>query len=139
MGFLDRWFSRKDFDEKLREKISEDVFNGSFSSLNEIDQYLPEYRLAVLNLVKYYIEEEFSDELGDDNDFDNEQECAFLKNTVNDRFPGGINYINYAFSNKYKDEEWLYYRKKEAILHFRNITKLDDDGNVVCLICKKVH
>lgn len=105
MGFLDRWFSRKDFDEKLREKISEDVFNGSFSSLNEIDQYLPEYRLAVLNLVKYYIEEEFSDELGDDNDFDNEQECAFLKNTVNDRFPGGINYINYAFSNKYKDED----------------------------------
>jgi hypothetical protein len=42
-------------------------------------------------------------------------------------------------SNKYKDEEWLYYRKKEAILHFRNITKLDDDGNVVCPICKKVH
>ena len=53
MGFLDRWFLRKDVDERLKEKISEDVFNGSFSSLNEIDQYLPEYRLAVLNLVKY--------------------------------------------------------------------------------------
>lgn len=42
-------------------------------------------------------------------------------------------------AEKYKGEEWLYYRKKEAILHFRNITKLDEDDNVICPKCGKVH
>lgn len=42
-------------------------------------------------------------------------------------------------SSDYKDEKWLYYRKKEAIMHFRNITRLDNDNNIICPKCNKVH
>ena len=41
--------------------------------------------------------------------------------------------------NKFKYEKWLYYRKKEAILHYRNITKLDEDNLVICPHCHKPH
>lgn len=41
--------------------------------------------------------------------------------------------------DNYKEDEWLYYRKKEGLLHFRNITDFDEDGNPICPICNKVH
>ena len=40
---------------------------------------------------------------------------------------------------KYKNEEWLYYRKKEAMLHFRNITQLDEEVNIICPLCNDIH
>lgn len=42
-------------------------------------------------------------------------------------------------SSSYLHEKWMYYRKKEAILHFRNITMLDNEFNSICPKCKKVH
>lgn len=41
--------------------------------------------------------------------------------------------------NEYKNEKWLYYRKKEAALHYRNITKLDEDGFIICPHCNEIH
>ncbi len=43
------------------------------------------------------------------------------------------------YINKYKNEKWLYYRKKEAALHYRNITKLDEDGFIICPHCNEIH
>ncbi len=40
---------------------------------------------------------------------------------------------------KYKGEDWLYYRKLEAMMHYRNITRIDDEGNIICPICNKIH
>ena len=40
---------------------------------------------------------------------------------------------------KYRGEEWLYYRKLEAMLHYRNITRIDDEGEVICPICNRKH
>ena len=39
----------------------------------------------------------------------------------------------------FKGEEWMYYRKLEALMHYRNITRIDDEGNVICPICNKIH
>ena len=41
--------------------------------------------------------------------------------------------------NKYKGEEWMYYRKLEAMMHYRNITPIDDEGEFICPICKRKH
>lgn len=38
-----------------------------------------------------------------------------------------------------KEEEWVYSRKVESLLYYRNITKIDNKGNVICPICHKVH
>ena len=44
--------------------------------------------------------------------------------------------VNYS---EYRNEKWLYHRKMEAILYYRNITKLDEDGQIICPICQKKH
>ena len=41
--------------------------------------------------------------------------------------------------SKYKNELWMYYRKKESLMHFRNITELDEEGTIICPKCKKIH
>jgi hypothetical protein len=38
-----------------------------------------------------------------------------------------------------KDEDWLYDRKVESALYFRNITKINEKGEIVCPYCGKVH
>lgn len=38
-----------------------------------------------------------------------------------------------------KNDEWLYKRKVESLLYFRNITKITAEGEVVCPQCGHVH
>lgn len=37
------------------------------------------------------------------------------------------------------DDDWLSKRKREAQMYFRNITELDDDMQIVCPHCGKIH
>jgi hypothetical protein len=37
------------------------------------------------------------------------------------------------------DEKWLYERKVEGLLYFRNITKITDESRLVCPYCGKTH
>lgn len=37
------------------------------------------------------------------------------------------------------DDTWLYEQEVESSKYFRNITKVDQDGNPICPICHKVH
>lgn len=107
MGFFNfkRWFKRQEITDNIEnEKISEDAYGLRFTELDDLDKYAAEYRLAVLNLAKYFIEAELDDFIGDE-DLDSEQENDFLNNTVDADFPGGIKYINYAYSKKYKPED----------------------------------
>ena len=39
----------------------------------------------------------------------------------------------------FRDDEWLYNRKIESMMYFRNITKIDENGEIVCPLCGKVH
>jgi RNA polymerase subunit RPABC4/transcription elongation factor Spt4 len=40
---------------------------------------------------------------------------------------------------KYNGEDWMYYRKLEAMMHYRNITRIDDEGEVICPVCNRKH
>lgn len=37
------------------------------------------------------------------------------------------------------EDKWLYLRKREAQMHFRNITDLNEEGQIICPECHKVH
>ncbi len=64
--------------------------------------------------------------------------------------------IEYGYCDKYKKtysytkilgldnvdlsgEQWLYKRKKEAAMFFRNITKITDDLEIICPFCNNIH
>ena len=47
--------------------------------------------------------------------------------------------VNLQPLNYSKNNEWLYNRKIESRMFFRNITKVDKDGNIICPMCGKVH
>ena len=77
-------------------------------------------------------------------------ECESCKTIIHEKVCSKTNekyfytdIVNYEIEDldisNYKDEKWLYYRKKEAILHFRNITKINKDFNFVCPKCNKIH
>lgn len=34
---------------------------------------------------------------------------------------------------------WLYHRKLEGLLHFRNITRIDEKGRAICPYCNEIH
>lgn len=38
-----------------------------------------------------------------------------------------------------KKNDWLYSLEQEALMHYRNITEIDSNGNLVCPRCGKVH
>lgn len=38
-----------------------------------------------------------------------------------------------------KTNEWLYNRKIESLMYFRNITKIDENGSLICPLCGNVH
>ena len=38
-----------------------------------------------------------------------------------------------------KEDQWLYQRKAEAVMHFRNITRVTDKGDIICPSCGSVH
>lgn len=38
-----------------------------------------------------------------------------------------------------RDEYWYYEKKIEAIMYFRNITKINEDGDIICPYCHEVH
>ncbi|MCI2111045.1 MAG: hypothetical protein LKK13_01740 [Bacilli bacterium] len=58
----------------------------------------------------------------------------YIYTTIDGKRPEPIRKSDFS-----KDEEWLYKRKAEALLHFRNITPIDEKGEIVCPICGKVH
>lgn len=41
----------------------------------------------------------------------------------------------------FEDEKdsWLKNRKIEALMYYRNITKIDEEGNIICPFCGKIH
>jgi len=38
-----------------------------------------------------------------------------------------------------KEDQWLYQRKAEAVMHFRNITRVTDKGDIICPSCESIH
>jgi hypothetical protein len=52
---------------------------------------------------------------------------------------GGSKRVEINRSDFGKDEQWLYNRKVESLMHFRNITPINEKGEVVCPLCGKVH
>ena len=43
------------------------------------------------------------------------------------------------YSTFSSDDRWLYSQKIESAMYFRNITKIDHNGHVICPICHKTH
>jgi ribosomal protein L37AE/L43A len=38
-----------------------------------------------------------------------------------------------------KDDDWSYDKQVESQMYFRNITKINHQGDIICPICNKVH
>lgn len=83
---------------KLSEIITTKEYDKRFQGIDDLDKIFCDYRLIQRNLAKYYLEELF------DEDLDNEEEVKHLLNIFGNDFYGGIDWINYAFSDKYKEE-----------------------------------
>lgn len=58
----------------------------------------------------------------------------YFYTTIAGRRPEAVNVNEYK-----KSDLWKYYRKKEAILHFRNITPVNERGEPICPHCGQVH
>ena len=85
-------------EKEFPEKIKEYEYKSRFKDAEDVDRVFCEYRLIWRNLMKYYLEEIFDDDL------DNFYELTNLLNNFGEKFYGGIDWVNYAFSDKYKDE-----------------------------------
>lgn len=83
---------------KLSEIIKTKEYDKRFQGIDDLDKIFCDYRLIQRNLAKYYLEELF------DEDLDNEEEVKHLLNIFGNDFYGGIDWINYAFSDRYKEE-----------------------------------
>ncbi len=46
---------------------------------------------------------------------------------------------NLHFENYSIEDKWIYERKAEAQMYFRNITKITEHGEIICPICHQIH
>lgn len=51
----------------------------------------------------------------------------------------GLEYTRLIKEDYDKYDEWLYYRKIESQMFYRNITDIDNQGGILCPYCHKVH
>lgn len=97
-SFLNRVNKKKE-ENNNKEVISDYDYDNGFRDIQDVDKVFCNLRLFQRNLAKYFLEELY------DADLDCTQELDNIVNNLGKNPRGGIHWINYAFSDKYQEED----------------------------------